>query len=41
MLSSEELRLDLNSTVDYAHPNDQGMEHIANTYIKLLKKVLE
>lgn len=41
MLSSDELGLDLNSTVDYAHPNDQGMEHIANAYIKLLKKVLE
>jgi len=41
MLSSGELGLDLNSTVDYAHPNDQGMEHIANAYIKLLKKVLK
>ncbi|MDF2516417.1 MAG: hypothetical protein K0R59_1713 [Sphingobacterium sp.] len=41
MLSSEDLGLDLNSTVDYAHPNDQGMEHIANAYINLLKRVLK
>ncbi len=41
MLSSGELGLDLNSTVDYAHPNDQGMERIANAYIKLLKNVLK
>ncbi|MDR0261771.1 MAG: SGNH/GDSL hydrolase family protein [Sphingobacterium sp.] len=41
LLPSQELNLDLNSTVDYAHPNDQGMERIANAYIKLLKKVLK
>jgi len=41
LLSSQELNLDLNSTVDYAHPNDQGMERIANAYIKLLKKILK
>ncbi|MDQ1150538.1 SGNH/GDSL hydrolase family protein [Sphingobacterium zeae] len=40
LLSSQELNLDLNSTVDYAHPNDEGMERIANAYIKLLRKVL-
>lgn len=38
-LSSQELGLDINSTVDYAHPNDYGMEKIASAYQRLLEKL--
>lgn len=40
-LSEKEIGLDNNSTVDYAHPNDFGMEKIANAYSKLLKRILK
>lgn len=40
-LDSKEIDLDINSTVDYAHPNDYGMDKIAQAYIRLLKKVLK
>lgn len=36
-LSAEELGLDINSTVDYAHPNDYGMKKIASAYQRLLE----
>lgn len=39
-LSSKEIGLDINSTVDYAHPNDVGMMKIAKAYQKLLSKIL-
>ncbi|WP_433863916.1 SGNH/GDSL hydrolase family protein [Sphingobacterium thalpophilum] len=41
LIPSKDLSLDLNSTVDYAHPNDQGMERIAHGYIHLLKSILK
>lgn len=41
MLSILDIGLDLNSTVDYAHPNDQGMQRIAQAYIRLLYKILK
>lgn len=41
MLSNLDIGLDLNSTVDYAHPNDQGMQRIAQAYIRLLHKILK
>ncbi|OYD43665.1 SGNH/GDSL hydrolase family protein [Sphingobacterium cellulitidis] len=40
-LSEKEIGLDNNSTVDYAHPNDYGMEKIAKAYSKLLKRILK
>ena len=40
-LSSEDLNINIDSTVDYAHPNDIGMERISNAYTKLLKKLLK
>lgn len=40
LLTNKEVGLDLNSTVDYVHPNDIGMRKIADAYAKLLKKVL-
>ncbi len=40
-LSEKEIGLDRNSTVDYAHPNDFGMEKIADAYTKLLKRILK
>ncbi len=39
-LSSKDIGLDIDNTVDYAHPNDMGMEKIAKAYRELLKKVL-
>lgn len=33
--------LDVNSTVDYAHPNDIGMIKIADTYRDVLQKILK
>lgn len=40
-LSAEDFGLDINSTVDYAHPNDIGMLKIAKAYRKVLKKILK
>lgn len=40
-LDSREIALDVNSTVDYAHPNDYGMNKIAQAYIRLLQKILK
>jgi len=40
-LSKKEIGLDNNSTVDYAHPNDLGMEKIASAYTRLLKRILK
>lgn len=39
-LSSKDIGLDINSTVDYAHPNDVGMMKIAKAYQKLLNKIV-
>lgn len=39
-LSSKAMGLDINSTVDYAHPNDIGMMKIANAYVEILKNIL-
>ncbi|MGH2622612.1 MAG: SGNH/GDSL hydrolase family protein, partial [Sphingobacterium sp.] len=39
-LSSEEMDMDINSTVDYAHPNDIGMQKIAKAYTKLIHDIL-
>ena len=39
-VSEQEFGLDINSTVDYAHPNDIGMMKIAEAYRRLLIKVL-
>lgn len=39
-LTSKDIGLDINSTVDYAHPNDVGMMKIAKAYQKLLLKIL-
>lgn len=39
-VSEQEFGLDINSTVDYAHPNDLGMMKIAEAYRRLLMKVL-
>lgn len=40
-LSSKEIGLDVNSTVDYAHPNDFGMMKIAKAYEKVLRKIIK
>ncbi|QBQ41135.1 hypothetical protein E2P86_08185 [Sphingobacterium psychroaquaticum] len=40
LLSNREIGLDINSTVDYVHPNDIGMMKIADAYTKLLRKLL-
>ena len=39
-VSPQDFGLDVNSTVDYAHPNDFGMMKIAKAYEKVLKKIL-
>lgn len=39
-LDSRDIGLDINSTVDYAHPNDYGMEKIAQSYIRLLNEIM-
>lgn len=39
-LSSAEMDMDINSTVDYAHPNDIGMQKIAKAYAKLIQRIL-
>lgn len=40
LLTNEEIGLDIDSTVDYAHPNDIGMQKIAGAYQRLLERVL-
>lgn len=40
LLSNTDIGLDLESTVDYAHPNDLGMMKIARAYEKLIKNIL-
>lgn len=40
-LNRDDIGLDVNSTVDYAHPNDIGMMKLAKAYEKLLKKILK
>lgn len=39
-LSAKEIGFNINSTVDYAHPNDYGMMQLAEAYKKLLSKIL-
>lgn len=41
LLTSKEMGLDINSTVDYAHPNDIGMMKIANAYKRVIRKALK
>lgn len=41
LLTNKEIGLDINSTVDYAHPNDIGMMKIADAYQKLIAKILK
>lgn len=38
-LSTDELGMDIDSTVDYAHPNDLGMQKIASAYERLLDRI--
>lgn len=40
-VSSQDIGMDINSTVDYTHPNDIGMQKLADVYTKLLKKVIK
>jgi hypothetical protein len=40
LVSAKEFGLDIESTVDYAHPNDIGMMKIAEAYKAVLKKAL-
>ena len=40
-LSSKDIGFDINSTVDYGHPNDYGMMKLADAYKKLLAKILK
>jgi lysophospholipase L1-like esterase len=40
-VSAQDFGLDIESTVDYAHPNDIGMMKIADAYIKVLKKLIK
>lgn len=40
-VNEKEFGLDINTTVDYAHPNDLGMMRIADAYGRLLKKILK
>ncbi|MGN0001890.1 MAG: SGNH/GDSL hydrolase family protein [Sphingobacterium composti] len=39
-VSAKDFGLDIESTVDYAHPNDIGMQKIAEAYKKVLRKFL-
>lgn len=39
-INEQDFGLDINSTVDYAHPNDIGMMKIAEAYKRLLNKIL-
>lgn len=40
-ITEKDFALDNNSSVDYAHPNDFGMEKIASAYTRLLKEILK
>ncbi|MGJ1420890.1 SGNH/GDSL hydrolase family protein [Sphingobacterium spiritivorum] len=40
LLSNTDIGLNLESTVDYAHPNDLGMMKIARAYEKLIKSII-
>lgn len=40
-LDRSAIGLDVNSTVDYAHPNDIGMMKIAKAYENILKKIIK
>ncbi|MFZ4261682.1 SGNH/GDSL hydrolase family protein [Sphingobacterium sp. HJSM2_6] len=40
-LSSSSIQLDVNSTVDYAHPNDIGMKKIADAYENILRRLVK
>lgn len=40
LLTNRAIEMDLNSTVDYVHPNDIGMMKIAKAYAALLKRIL-
>ena len=39
LLDNRSLGLDINSTVDYVHPNDLGMMYIAEAYYQLLRSI--
>lgn len=39
-VSAKDFGLDVESTVDYAHPNDIGMQKIAEAYKKIIQKIL-
>ena len=39
-LRNLDIGLDINSTVDYVHPNDYGMIKIANAYQELIGQIL-
>ena len=39
-VSSQDIGFDIESTVDYAHPNDIGMKKISDAYTKVLKQIL-
>jgi len=41
VLTNGDIAMDLESTVDYAHPNDLGMMKIAVAYERLIKKILQ
>lgn len=41
LLTNKDIGLDINSTVDYAHPNDIGMKKIADAYQKLIHKIVK
>lgn len=41
LLTNKEMAMDLESTVDYAHPNDLGMMKIAVAYQRLIKKIVK
>lgn len=40
LLANIEFNMDIDSTVDYVHPNDIGMLKIANAYYKLIDEIL-
>lgn len=39
VLNNESIGLSIDSTVDYAHPNDIGMKKIAAAYFRLIKRI--
>lgn len=40
LIKAKDIGFDIESTVDYAHPNDIGMMKLAEAYTKLLQKIL-